>query len=217
MAEARDPFGMALDGVRSRLRRGELRPGAALVVGDLAAALKVSVTPVREALCRLTGEGLVEERRGRGFYAAGLEAEVLEELFWLHGAYVDLALQARSRRREAQPRAPIRFMAAQPQAERQPGDGARLAADVEVFWSELVKAGRHRAMTSAYLRVSDRLAVVRLAEIELLGDVREELEGLQALSLSGDVIALQSAAFDYHSRRQGLIEMIATFIYARDG
>lgn len=70
----RDPFGMAVAGLRAALDQG-LAPGQHLPVGDVAAALNLSTSPVREVLSRLCGEGLIEDRRGQGYFtrAAPLE------------------------------------------------------------------------------------------------------------------------------------------------
>ena len=64
------------DAIRAAIVRGDAAPGARLHQDELAASLHVSRTPVREALRRLAGEGLVESRSNRGFYAAdfGLDA-----------------------------------------------------------------------------------------------------------------------------------------------
>lgn len=64
--------------IRSLVVGGELAPGARLGQGELADMLGVSRTPVREALRRLAGEGLVHFYANRGFYAAdaGLEGVV---------------------------------------------------------------------------------------------------------------------------------------------
>lgn len=59
----RDPFGSAVTSLRAALEYG-LAPGQHLSVADIAASLKLSTSPVREALSRLCGEGLVEDRRG---------------------------------------------------------------------------------------------------------------------------------------------------------
>ena len=56
--------------LRSRILRGEVTSGQRLAQGELAELLGVSRTPVREALRRLTGEGLVEFRTNYGFSVA---------------------------------------------------------------------------------------------------------------------------------------------------
>ncbi|MFN3487458.1 MAG: GntR family transcriptional regulator, partial [Planctomycetota bacterium] len=59
---------MALTAVRDRLQSGALPPGARATAVDLADDLGLSTTPVREALSRLAGEGLLEDRRGQGYF-----------------------------------------------------------------------------------------------------------------------------------------------------
>ena len=61
-----EPFHVALATLRERLRTGAYRPGVRITAVDLADELRLSNTPVREALARLAGEGLVEDRRGQG-------------------------------------------------------------------------------------------------------------------------------------------------------
>jgi DNA-binding GntR family transcriptional regulator len=58
------------------LKSGRLAPGARLVEADIADALQVSRTPVREALRRLEAAGLVQSVRNRGFVVANLLADV---------------------------------------------------------------------------------------------------------------------------------------------
>jgi DNA-binding GntR family transcriptional regulator len=70
-----------LDGLRDRIVRGELSPGAALRQEALAAELGVSRLPVRDALCQLEAEGLVETRSDRGAYVATLTAAQCAEVF----------------------------------------------------------------------------------------------------------------------------------------
>lgn len=52
--------------IRDRVLSGRLLPGARLVEVDLAAELDVSRTPIREALRRLSAEGLIEMLPNRG-------------------------------------------------------------------------------------------------------------------------------------------------------
>jgi DNA-binding GntR family transcriptional regulator len=72
---------LAYERIRSLVVEGEILPGARLGQVELAEQLGISRTPVREALRRLTGEGLVEFLPNRGFRAAGLGLdEVLRRL-----------------------------------------------------------------------------------------------------------------------------------------
>jgi DNA-binding GntR family transcriptional regulator len=61
---------LAYGRIRSMVIEGEIPPGARLGQVELAEQLGVSRTPVREALRRLTGEGLAEFVPNRGFRAA---------------------------------------------------------------------------------------------------------------------------------------------------
>jgi DNA-binding GntR family transcriptional regulator len=64
---------LAYAAIRERILSGALPRGARLHQEDLAAALGVSRTPVREALGRLAAEGLVEMRTNRGARVADLD------------------------------------------------------------------------------------------------------------------------------------------------
>jgi len=57
-----------------------LQPGAQLKTAELAQRSGVSLASVREALARLTAEGLVEAEPQRGFRAAAISAERLQDL-----------------------------------------------------------------------------------------------------------------------------------------
>ena len=86
---------------------GRLPPGARIAEGPLAEALRVSRTPVREALQRLRQEGLLIEVGGgsglRGRLAvAPLQRERMEELYALVAAIEALAVRGLSKVETAQ-------------------------------------------------------------------------------------------------------------------
>jgi DNA-binding GntR family transcriptional regulator len=70
-------------GVRELILGGQYAPGARLGEAELAGALGVSRTPVREALRHLSAEGLVELVPNKGARVAAWTPEELEQVFGL--------------------------------------------------------------------------------------------------------------------------------------
>ncbi len=64
---------------------GEVRPGDFIRLDETAARLGVSVTPVREALLTLRGEGMVELVPHRGYVVSPLSDDDIVDIFWLQG------------------------------------------------------------------------------------------------------------------------------------
>src|SRR4051795_1759439 len=69
--------------IRAQILSGARAGGDWLREGDLAESIGVSRTPVREALRRLTAEGLVRYERNRGVQVAVWTTEDLDEIFSL--------------------------------------------------------------------------------------------------------------------------------------
>ncbi len=63
--------------------KGYATPGRPLKLSEAATRLGVSVTPIREALVELEGEGLVKTEMGRGFAVLPLSVREAEELYRL--------------------------------------------------------------------------------------------------------------------------------------
>ncbi|RVW08495.1 GntR family transcriptional regulator [Prescottella agglutinans] len=81
--------------LRGAVMSGRLRPGEFVRLDETAAELGVSVTPVREALLTLRGEGMVESVPNRGYVVSPLERDDVHDIFWLQGQItVELAVRA---------------------------------------------------------------------------------------------------------------------------
>ena len=80
-----------IDRLRNAILRGDLKPGQKLDQNELADMLKVSRSPIREALRTLSAEGLVEVIPHRGAVVAELSADELEEILTLRGVLEGMA------------------------------------------------------------------------------------------------------------------------------
>lgn len=72
--------GEAYAAIRQEIRTGAFKPGDRLRFADLRALCGMSVTPVREALTRLTAEGFTVLDDHRGYSVAGLSLEELRDV-----------------------------------------------------------------------------------------------------------------------------------------
>ena len=70
----------AYEHLRQDILRGALRPDEPLIVAQLMEAYGFGWTPLRDALSRLEGEGLVTLQRNRGYRVAGVSFQELREL-----------------------------------------------------------------------------------------------------------------------------------------
>jgi len=79
--------------LKSAILSGNFDPGERLTEEHLATKLKVSRTPVREALHKLESEGLITPRKKRGFIASRDSKEEVEEILGLRAVLEGYALR----------------------------------------------------------------------------------------------------------------------------
>jgi DNA-binding transcriptional ArsR family regulator len=197
--ERLEPFRQALVELRRRLRDGGLEPGARITAKEVAESLRLSPTPVREALSRLAGEGLLEERRGDGFFVPELSAVDIAVLYRLSEQLLLLSQgSARAPHREA------RWTGRSPDE-----DPVRTVERLFLAW---VSESSSRVATETYRTVSIRLAPARRREAQLLDGLSAEAEGLLQL---GDPAARRrraAAIQAFHRRRVALAEPLARLL-----
>ena len=89
--------------LRTDIMSGNLRPGTFIRLDETAAALGVSITPVREALRTLRGEGMVQLEPHRGHLVVPLTRHDIEDIFWLQATIAkELAATAAEQITEAE-------------------------------------------------------------------------------------------------------------------
>lgn len=187
MAGQTAPYSRAVEAIRERLATGQVAPGANMVVGDIAQDLDLSPTPVREALVRLAGEGLIEDRRGKGYFAWPLGAADISELYQTHQAYLRIALETWA-------------------AHGALSASSGLAASSEppscaAVFDQIVRSSGNRILWEDYRHLTERMARVRLVESVVLRNVEAESAGLRQALDGSDLEALKTAIDAYHARR----------------
>lgn len=207
----RDPFNRALASLRERLRRGAYGQGRPLPIADLARDLDLSATPVREALSRLAGEGLVEDLRGRGFQTGRLDASELTELYDLQHLQLGFALVALADKTST-PSNALMEAGAPPQAD----SAEALAVACEDLLDRIVHAAGLRALRGWHQAVSDRLGPARRLEALALDAVGPELSRLEGLLGRADWSELRTELRRFHRRRRSVANAIATLLRSSD-
>lgn len=88
----------AKEALRSAILSGALPGGSRLVQADLAAELRVSTTPIREALRDLVGEGLIVFDPHRGALVRSLDVAEVQEVYDIRRVLEPLAMRRATER-----------------------------------------------------------------------------------------------------------------------
>ena len=188
--------------IRGALRSGRYLPGHRIDPAILAKEFRTSVTPVRFALYRLVGEGLIADHARSGLYVPLLTEVALRDLYdWLQRLLLmacDIGIE------------PTSAMAADPEVVSADDDVARLTWQL---FDAIARAADHRSLHRAVEQANDRLAPVRRASRGALVDnAREELSALIRDWQERDIQSLRAGVSAYHERRKALVPHIVALL-----
>ncbi len=186
------------DALKGRILSGEFRPAARLDPSSLADTLAASVTPVRDALHRLTGEGLVVTRTSDGFHMPGVHEPGLRDLYGWSAQLIAIGLGARQ-------------SVATPPA--LPAATIPLVDRAAQLFIAIVRRSANAEHQRAIGSVNDRLHTARLVEPEILGDGEAELQALHAAWLAAELGHLRRLVRSYHQRRSRSVAEIVRRLY----
>jgi DNA-binding GntR family transcriptional regulator len=154
--------------IRGRILSGELDAGAALQQEEIARALDVSSTPVREAFLILEAEGWVERRPHRGVVVVEPPLDEVEELREVRNAIERVAVERICRSSDPAVLAPLREAIAETSRARETNDPALLQLSGYHFHHALAVASGSRTIADVsamlisrarrYLRVNTTIA-----------------------------------------------------------
>jgi len=186
----RDQFAVVLASLRRRFRDGEWVDGESLQVGDLAQQCGVSATPIREALSRLAGEGLVEDLRGRGYQARRLDGVDLLDLYRTQQAMAQMAVARCGSGVKLEFRlGPQDFI----------DDPVRTW---EAFFEAFIRRANAGFLLLEQRRLADRLAPARRLEPQVLAETAEAFAALAHTIEAADLGAVLAALEPLFRRRR---------------
>jgi DNA-binding GntR family transcriptional regulator len=206
---------IAYQRLREEIVGWTLPPGTPLAEVELSERLGVSRTPVREALSRLTAEGLVVGTQGRTAIVAPITHDDVRRLYELREALETEAVRMAARRRDPDVFAALReaMRAGPPSSEEGGGDGDRGVT----YLADLLDAAVSEAMDNRYiadalrqisghvtrLRRHARVNPARLAQAQ-----EEHLLIVDAIIAGDDVLARQAMAIHLHKALENLLETL---------
>ncbi len=201
MAESQaEPFHIALATLRDRLHAGAYPPGVRITAVDVADELRLSNTPVREALSRLAGEGLVEDRRGQGYFVRQPSASDVADLYRLSLAHLLISQEPQRTRRVLEEDADVAS-----------GRGDPVTAIEGLFRRWIIETGSGVLITSFRL-LQIQLGPVRRLEPGAVDDLTEEAHRLLDARLpSGERLSLIRS---FHGRRIRVADRLAALLEA---
>ena len=188
--------------VRERIMSGALPHGAVLNQEALAAELDVSTTPLREAMRRLSSEGLVVLGAHRDARVAPLTAAEARSLFEVRQQLDPLAVKLAAERRDDVDRARIREAA----ASLEPLDAGSGLAALEAhraFHAALYRASHNDLLIGLLDGLWDRADRYRRAALEAREDSPDDRARVQAehQAVMAAVLAGDPEAAEEHMRR----------------
>jgi DNA-binding GntR family transcriptional regulator len=187
--------------LKEQLGSGRYRPGEPLEPRALSDALSSSITPVRDALHRLVGEGLVEAPRGSGFRTPLVTEVALRDLYAWNEALLMLgtaALPVADRRRVV--------------ADRVQGGAVR---QWEALFESIAARTGNPEHVEAIAHLNDRLRPIRAVEAMVLGADDDEFLQLENTCGQGDRQALRRGIRAYHRRRERAAPLLVAALVGR--
>lgn len=170
--------------IKQMLLDGQLPPGTPIEPAVIGREIAASITPVRDALHRLTGERLVEAPNHNGFRVPLLSEAALRDLYQWNGRVLGLAA------RQVQPASDTRVQ-----------HSGSIEGITATLFLRVAQATESPELVDTVQSLNDRLTIVRRSEVATLPAIADEIRGLESVIDAGDRVALAAALTRYHRRR----------------
>ena len=196
--------------LRDAIKEGRFAPGQRLIVADVTRTFGVSAGPVREAIRRLTGEGLIDITPHKGATVRQFSLDEVREIFELREMVEGLAARlAASKIEQGDNRARLETCRdAMEDATRSTTGYVGHNHDLLVLIADLADNKKVREIANQLTLPIYRMRFHHLMDLAYIGVSRDEHERIIAAILSGDEPAAE-AAMRSHIKASGQA-MVAT-------
>lgn len=165
--------------IRDAIQEGTLGSGQRVPELDLCIRLKMSRTPVREALRRLRSEGMLEHRPGGGLAVARHDLRAVTELYDLRESLEGTAAALAARGADA---TEIRILQATLDAHRTLPDDPKVHARENIlFHEQIYRAAHNRFLLKSLQSLHDSVALLGRTTFAAAGRIAEAMREHQAI------------------------------------
>lgn len=189
--------------LKAQVMAGDFAPGERLDPARLSDGLAASVTPIRDALHRLTGERLVESWQHEGFRQPLVSEADLRDLYAWSGEVASIVLRA-AERTSGEP-LPL------PDRAREPPEHAA------TLWSWIADHSPNREHRAVIAMLNDRCHLFRTVEARIFAEPFDDLDALVMHVHARHWGDARRANDAYHRRRIRHVAEIAAELRPRDG
>lgn len=194
--------------LKREIIRGAYSLGGRIDAQAIADSVGTSITPVRDAVQRLIGEGLLESQSYGGFHAPTVTAQSLSDLYDWNDRLAQFASKL-----PPHPDEPLTQLLEPSSAMNEPEE---FASSVAFLFLRLADRSNIRAHRRAVAQLNDVLHAARLAEAVTLRDAHGELNRLVTTLDSHHGKAISNRLSAYHQRRRRHIPEILGTIHGFD-
>lgn len=200
-SDKRDGFAKAYAWLRGNIGKGRFKPGQQLIISDIAREIRLSATPVREALSRLAGEGVIENLEKGGYVVPLPSASRLLEMLALQELFLVTAVSEELERRGGDWSAT--------QATLLPiGDPQALSASADelamALFAAILGLSENRLLVDAGLSAVGNLSSARRVEHDIFPR-DTDLDEMGMLLHHGELLELVQFITRYHRRRRDAV------------
>jgi DNA-binding FadR family transcriptional regulator len=186
--------------LKEQVRSGAFRPGERLEPAAFCDQLNASVTPIRDALHRLTGERLIEAPRNEGFKMSMLTETTLRHLYAWHR---DLLLLAVAKHAALRP------------LDEGSGASRTIHERRNAVFAALAQSSGNPEHVHALDAVMARLEPIQKLEECFLDALDAEITQISEAVQRKDRSALRKSLVQYHRRRERIVPGLLSRLHQR--